>query len=135
MVKKDNVCLVGTSRRGYGMTLLPNALLVAVFTLLGYFMYGGTDGALGILLFVLVLAVASLVALIPYAGIVIFGALSYFWLMPGIADIANLPSGFEGDWLYWTIFTVYMLFGLGYTLFSTYAWRKRGKNKGFHLFS
>jgi len=127
MADKGMFCVPVPFGKRAGLALLPNFLLILIFTLYGYFMYDGTDGALAVLLMVSVMAIASLVAFVPYFGVVIYGLASYFWLMPHVIDTTTLPDGFTDDWIYWGILLVYLILGVIYTYLGTIAWRERKK--------
>lgn len=129
MKPRMDACGCGGMRSGT-LILLPNIIFVALFALLGYFMYGGTDGALGVLVLVLALSVFSVIGLIPYIGFLVFSGIAYFWLIPSVARTVNLPDGFIGDWLYWTILVAYVVMTLAYTIWMSIGAKSRKKLLG-----
>jgi len=82
-------------------------LLTVLFTLLGYFVYGGIKGALAILLLTIACNFILMIGIIPFVG----------WLIQGLIMnwvITNFPAltGFPLTWLTSTIFWVYLAFGI-----------------------
>ena len=92
-------------------------LLMVLFSLLGYFVYGGTNGALAILLLSIACYFMAFISVIPFVGCLIQAFLMKMFI-PKIATI----TGIYLTWLTSTIFLVYLLAGIVVTtVFSILA--------------
>ena len=107
MSKKENVNVSFDSHYS-------RILLTVLFTLLGYFVYGGIKGALAILLLTIACNFILIIGIIPFVG----------WLIQGLIMnwvITNFPAltGFPLTWLTSTIFWVYLAFGILISIISS----------------
>ena len=56
-------------------------IVTILFTIMGYFVFGGVSGALAVLGFCIVLSICQLLSLIPYlVGTLVYILLTMFWL-------------------------------------------------------
>jgi len=95
-------------------SLYSSILLTALFTLLGYFVYGGIKGALAVLLLTIACDFMLVISVIPFVG----------WLIQGLIMnwvITNFPAltGFPLTWLTSTVFWVYLAFGILISVISS----------------
>jgi hypothetical protein len=81
---------------------LPFLIVAAI---LGYFVYGGIDGALAMIVFTLAIGVVSLISLIPLVGFIIYALLVYMWVFPWIMPILHIYP----TWLTSGIFGIYVV--------------------------
>ena len=80
------------------------------FTIMGYFVYGGLDGALAMIVLYLVLATVALLSLIPFIGIVL-----QYWVSTEIAMMWIMPIiGIYATWLTTLMLIVFMIMGFIY---------------------
>ena len=94
--------------RNISINAFPHSLLItALFSLLGYFVYGGIKGALAILLLCIVFDFTLFLSLIPFVGWLVQALL----MKVAIADILALTC-ISTTWLTSTIFWVYLVFGI-----------------------
>lgn len=101
MADKKSISIGGG---GFSLSLL--------FAVIGYFVYGGPDGAVAVFVLSIALAFASLLGLIPIAGPFLFGVISYKWLIPKILSMAEIgESRLTG-----AIFVIYILMSIIYTI-------------------
>jgi hypothetical protein len=83
-------------------------LLILLWMLLGYFIYGGVDGALAMGLLGLLYALSILISLIPFAGIFIQYYVMIDVIFPYICEI----TGITATWLTTVMFAVNLIFGI-----------------------
>ncbi|MCW3140657.1 MAG: hypothetical protein N2V72_00535 [Methanophagales archaeon] len=83
-------------------------LLTALFSLLGYFVYGSINGALGILLLCIACDFVLLISIIPFVGWLIQTFVMKMIVIPGIVAL----TGIYLTWLTTTIFFVYLAYGI-----------------------
>lgn len=83
-----------------------------MFAAIGYFVYGGPDGAVAVFILSIVLAIASFLGLIPVAGPIIYAALSYKWIIPKVLSMAEI----SGSKLTGFIFVFYLFMAVLYTI-------------------
>jgi len=82
-------------------------LITALFSLLGYFVYGGIKGALAILLLCIVCDLILFLSMIPFVGWLVQALVMRF----AITKILALTC-VSTTWLISTIFWVYLVFGI-----------------------
>jgi len=109
MSKEENVNVSFNS-------LYSSILLTVLFTLLGYFVYGGIKGGLAILLLTVACDFMLITSIIPFIGWLIQGLLMHW----AITDFPAL-TGFPLTWLTNTIFWVYLAFGIVISIISSIA--------------
>ena len=81
-------------------------LLVAA---LGWFVYGGLDGAFGMVIFGTLTALSILIALIPFGvGIVLQALVLFLWLIPTAFSF----TGLYHTWITWLDIGIAMFVGL-----------------------
>ena len=91
-----------------------NLLFTVLFTVLGYFVYNGIRGALGIFLLCLLYDIFVLLSIIPFGGC-IGQAILMVIISPRILDLVSLYP----TWLTATIFWIYLIYGIFITLVSS----------------
>lgn len=111
---KGEVCI--TTRSMLSTLLAPYGVIGLALILLAYFVYGGIDGAIAILLTMVVLSAVAILGVIPIFGVLIYGYLGYYHILPYIIDVTPI----EGmDWIMWTLFILAGLLALSLTYDST----------------
>jgi len=68
----------------------PFPVLLVLWAVLGYFVYGGMDGALAMILLSIVLGLAVPVALIPFVGFIVYAFLAYYVILPWVIDLTKI---------------------------------------------
>jgi len=94
-------------RTGAGVTFTSFML----FAILGYFVYGGIDGALGMILSDMLLSLTALLGFIPVVGVVLYWVTANNIVMPAIFNLTGLHS----TWLT----TILVYFGLAVSILAT----------------
>jgi len=89
--------------------------LVILFSAMAYFVYGGIEGALAILILCILYSAASLISWIPIVGFAIQALLMYWVINPFVFAL----TGIRMSWLLWMIFWSYILFGAFITFIAT----------------
>jgi hypothetical protein len=86
--------------------------LSLLFAAIGYFVYGGPNGAVAIFILSIVLAMTSLLGLIPAVGPILYAVLSYKWIIPKVLSLAEI----SGSKLTGFIFVFYLVMSVIYTI-------------------
>jgi hypothetical protein len=81
--------------------------LIALWTALGYFVYHGLAGMLAVLALSILYSLATLLALIPFAGVVLQGLVMHFLITPWVFEL----TGIEATWLTALVFWVDIALG------------------------
>lgn len=90
-------------------------LLVAMWTLLGYFIYHGVPGAVGTLLLAILFGFCTVISLIPFVGVIIQGVLMYFVVEPWVLEL----TGLQHSWLFEMMFYTFLVIGAVMTFLIT----------------
>ena len=101
MADKKSISIGGG---GFSLSLL--------FAAIGYFVYGGPDGAVSIFILSIVLALTSLLGLIPVVGPILYAVIGYKWIIPKVLRLAEI----SGSKLTGFIFVLYLVISIIYTL-------------------
>jgi len=91
--------------------------LTILFTALGYFVYGGVDGALAVLVLCMLYSLAGLSSLAPFIGFIIQALLMYYFVNPFVFGLTHIAPTWLTDLAFW----VYLVMGAVITVFTT-AW-------------
>jgi len=91
-----------------------NLLFTILFTVLGYFVYDGVRGALGIFLLCLLYNIFVLLSVIPFGGCIGQAVLMVI-VSPKILDLVGLYP----TWLTATMFWIYLIYGIFITFVSS----------------
>lgn len=84
---------------GYG------SLFAVLFSVLGYFVYGGLDGFFGILLLDILLTLTSLTGLIPIVGVLIYAIIGWMFVVPWTLEFTGLAT----TWVVPVVFTANLI--------------------------
>lgn len=112
-----------TDKTSTASGILSTVVFYLLVTLLGYFVYGGLNGALGTLLLVIVVSIVSVVSIVPFVGVFIQYYLLTRFVFPYIYSITGLYSTWVTDVILWTfmvigcivwISVIIIIFGLFY---------------------
>ena len=83
---------------------------------LGYFVYGGLDGAFGIVIFGSILGISLLISIIPYGiGFIAQVCIVFFWLIPFLFEF----TGLYHTWLTWLEVIATLILGVIVNLIMT----------------
>jgi hypothetical protein len=85
---------------------------------LGYFVYGGLDGAVAIFLLSLAIGFLSLLGFIPVLGVGVFYWIATGWAFPNIMAFTHL-AGYS--WLTAAILYLYLFLSIIFTIISTFV--------------
>jgi len=92
---------------------ISGSLLIAA---LGYFVYGGLDGAFGIVIFGSILGISLLISIIPYGiGFIAQVCIIFFWLIPFLFEF----TGLYHTWLTWLEVIATLILGVIVNLIMT----------------
>lgn len=91
--------------------------LTILFTALGYFVYGGVDGALAVLVLCMLYSLAGLASLAPFIGFITQALLMYYFVNPFVFGLTHIAPTWLTDLAFW----VYLVMGAVITVFTT-AW-------------
>jgi len=105
-----------------GRLIAPYGVVGLALILLSYFLYGGVDGAIAVLLTMVVLSAVAILGVIPIFGVLIYGYLGYYYIIPYIIDVTPIP---EMDWVMWVLFAIAGVISLALTYDSTMRLMKR----------
>lgn len=86
-----------------------------IFAAIGYFVYGGLDGAIGMFLLAFASNLTALVCVVPFIGIGIYYVLATEIVYPYILNFA----GIEPTWLTAVLFALHFIMGLLLTAFTS----------------
>jgi hypothetical protein len=94
-------------RRGARTTISITWSLIVLWAALGYFVYGSLAGVFAMLILGILYDLAMLLALIPFAGVVLQALVMYFLITPWVLDF----TGIAATWLTTLVFWVDVAFG------------------------
>jgi len=90
---------------------LPRAILFIVSLLIpciGYFVYGGWNGFMAMLVYEAVLGLSTILSVIPFIGVILVVFIDYFWLMPSVFSL----TGIGETWLTIVVFLIVVTISL-----------------------
>lgn len=80
----------------------------AIVAILGYFVYGNIEGAIGAWLIYIVVGMGVLLCIVPIIGFFVYYFLAKYWIIPKLLILTNLHQ----TWLISLIFYVDLAIGL-----------------------
>lgn len=83
--------------------------ILAIFAILGYFTYGGINGALAMVVMYFVVSFTTLLALIPYAGIFVQNYVTTSYVFPYLFSITGTYPSVLTD----AIYAIFLVFSIG----------------------
>lgn len=98
---------MNTNNISYGNGI-SSIFIILISGILGYFVYGSLDGALGMILLTFLFSLSLLLASIPFCGVIIHAVMMHFVVIPFVLKHAAL----EQTWLVIGFFWVYLAMGL-----------------------
>jgi hypothetical protein len=90
---------------------------IILWGVLGYFVYGGLDGALAMLILATLMGLTIFIALIPFAGVFIQAWFGWNILIPWVMNLTHLTT----SWLTTIIFAVDIAMGVIIWIIMTLA--------------
>jgi hypothetical protein len=92
--------------------------IFAVMTfILGWFVYGGINGALAMVLIEILIGFTCLFGLIPIIGVLFYWLVAHFWVIPWVLSLTQLSNSFVVGFL----FSLGLLGSIILTIISTIA--------------
>ena len=75
-------------------------IFLALFGILGYFVYGGLNGALSVILLGIAYDLSILIGLIPFIGFIVQAiVMKFLWIF--ISDLTGIGPTVLTTWMYW----------------------------------
>ncbi len=91
--------------------------IIIVMMILGFFIYEKTiEGALAILLFVIVPTIVTIVGIVPVIGFILVYMINHIFIYPYLFNI----TGVYETWLTTSLFVVQMILSFVFTLYTTW---------------
>jgi hypothetical protein len=94
---------------------------LVIFASLGYFVYGGTPGAIAVVVVSFVYGLTIIIALIPYVGFLVQIAAIHYYVWPWVSEFTHI----QGTWLTDILWVITIIAGFIYTVSITYETRSR----------
>jgi hypothetical protein len=92
-------------------------LYLAIVAVLGYFVYGGIDGALAMVLVWFILGLCIILAMIPFVGIVLQWWVSTAYVIPFLFEL----TGIGETWLTTVTLIIMLAIGILVTIVMSFA--------------
>jgi hypothetical protein len=90
-------------------------IFLVLWAAIGYFVYGGMAGTMAMVILWILYGLATLLAMIPFAGVIVQGLVMFFVINPWVTSL----TGIGGSWLTAVMFAFSIIYGIIITIVMT----------------
>jgi fructose-specific phosphotransferase system IIC component len=101
-----------SEKKSSGISLGSELGLTILWAALGYFVYNGLAGTFAMIILSILYGLATILAFIPFIGVILQGLLMYFLITPWVFEF----TGITATWLTVLVFWIDIIFGCIITL-------------------